>query len=58
VPAADTRIAEIIGDEPHALSTLKAYGLPPLALERELTAIRVMRPTVPLSASLPVQRTR
>jgi hypothetical protein len=58
VPLADTRIAEIIGDEPHTANTLAVYRLPPLVLERELKTIRVMRPTVPLSASLPVRRTR
>jgi len=58
VPPADTRIAEIIGDEPHTASTLADYRLPPLVCERELKTIRVMRPTVPLSASLPVKSTR
>jgi hypothetical protein len=58
VPPADTRIAEIIGDEPHTASTLADYRLPPLILEQELKTIRVMRPAVPLSASLPVKSTR
>jgi hypothetical protein len=58
VPAADTRIAEIIGDEAHTVSTLAAYGLPALVCEKELKTIRVTRPAVPLSASLPVRRTR
>lgn len=56
VPVEETRVAEIIGDEPQTALVLARYGLPRLEVERELRTIRVLRPSEPFAASLPLKR--
>jgi hypothetical protein len=56
VPLAETRIAEIIGDEEPAEATMRNYGVPPLLLDYECKTIRVLHPTLPLSESWPARQ--
>jgi hypothetical protein len=51
VPAADTRIAELRGQEQQAQAMLDRYGVPPLVIAEELSTIRVKRPIEPLATS-------
>jgi hypothetical protein len=49
VPLAETRIAEIIGDEQFSRPTLTMYGIEPFVVSRESTTIRVLCPMLPLA---------
>jgi hypothetical protein len=51
VPLDKTRVAEIIGDEPHVAATLARYSLPPLEVQQELQTIRVLRPVQSLAVT-------
>jgi hypothetical protein len=49
VPLAETRIAEIIGDESHSERALKHYGITPLMVDYEGESIRVECPKTSLA---------
>ncbi len=51
VPLAETRIAEIIGDEEAAGRALHHYGIEPLSVDTTTELIRVLRPGTALSES-------
>ena len=50
VPLAETRIAQIVGDEASSQRDLKALGIEPVFVAYEGRGIRVLRPAAPLSA--------
>jgi hypothetical protein len=58
VPLAETRMAEVLGEERFSRAAQQQYGIPPLVVERELKTIRILKPTVALSEAWPARYRR